>query len=124
MITATRFSGTVGKDAAATVALADKQQIETLLAHAESGLHGGDFPAAADSQRETIAALESLLKRIRNLEKSLDPNSLAAKIAEALKKEEELRKESAKKPLDPETAEKLAEEQTKLAEKISQLAEE
>ena len=44
------------------------------------------------------------------------------KIAEALKKQEEIREASAKKPLEPEAADKLAAQQDELAKKIDELS--
>ena len=46
------FSGEVGREAAEAVQMVEKQQIDGLLAKAETGLHGGDFTAAASSQKE------------------------------------------------------------------------
>ena len=79
------FSGEVGREAAEAVQMVEKQQIDGLLVKAETGLHGGDFTAAAGSQAEIIAALEALLQKIRHLQKTMDANSLEQKIAEALK---------------------------------------
>ena len=116
------FSGEVGREAAEAVQMVEKQQIDGLLAKAETGLRGGDFTVAAGSQTEIIAALEALLEKIRHLQKTMDANSLEEKIAEALKKQEEIREESEKKPLEPEAADKLAAKQDELAKKIDELS--
>ena len=112
----------MGREAAEAVQMVEKQQIDGLLAKAETGLRGGDFTAAAGSQTEIIAALEALLQKIRHLQKTMDANSLEQKIAEALKKQEEIREESEKKPLEPEVADKLAAKQDELAKKIDDLS--
>ena len=117
-----RFSGAVGKQAAEAMQMVEQLQIDGLLAKAEKGLHDADFTAASGSQAETIAALEALLEKIRQLQQAVDANALQQKIADALKKEEEIRAESEKKPLEPETADKLAAKQDDLAKKIDDLS--
>ncbi len=119
---ASRFSGPVGREAAAAAKLIENEQIDQWLGKAESGLHGGEFTAAAASQQQVISGLEALLEKIRNLQKSMDANSLERQIAEALKKQEEIREESAKKPLESAAADKLAAEQDALAKKIDELS--
>jgi hypothetical protein len=116
------FSGEVGKEAAEAMRMVEKQEVEQLLGKAEKGLRAGDFTTAAGSQKDVIDALEALLQKIRQLQKTMDADSLEQKIAEALKKEEEIREASAKKPLDPDVADKLAAEQDKLAKKIDEIS--
>ena len=101
--------------------MVEKQQIDGLLTKAETGLRGGDFTAAAGSQTEIIAALEALLQKIRHLQKTMDADSLEAEDRRGPEQEEEIRAESAKKPLEPEAADKLAAKQDALAKKIDAL---
>src|SRR5208282_2987133 len=116
------FSGDLGRQASEAVGMVEKQHIDGLLVKAEMGLHVGDFTAAASRQKETIAALEALLQKIRHLQKAMEAESLEEKIAEALKQQEDLREASAKKPLEPEVADKLAAQQDALAKKIDDLS--
>ena len=102
------FSGDVGREASEVVQMVQKQDIDGLLVKAETGLRAGEFAVAASNQKEIIAALEALLQEIRHLQKTVEASSLAEKIAEALKKQEELREASEKKPLEPNVADKLA----------------
>jgi len=115
------FGGDVGREAAEAVQMVEQQQIDRMMVKAESGLRGGDFTTAAGSQRDIIAALEALLQKIRHMQKTMDATSLEEKIAEALRKQEEIREASAKKPLQPDVADKLAARQDDLAKKIDEL---
>ena len=116
------FAGDLGRQATDVAAMADKLRIDGMLVKAEMGLHLGDFTAASGRQKETIAALEALLQKIRHLQNSMESNSLEEKIAEALKQQEELHEASAKKPLEPDVADKLAAQQDALAKKIDELS--
>ena len=99
----------MGREAAEAVQMVEKQQIDDSLAKAETGLRDGDFTAAAGSQKETIAALEALLQKIRRLQKTMDANSLEARrLPRPSSKQEEIREASEKKPLEAEAADKLA----------------
>jgi len=116
------FGGDVGREAAEAVQMVDKQQIDHMMIKAETGLRRGDFTIAVGSQRDIIAALEALLQKIRHMQKAMDATSLEEKIAEALNKQEELREASAKKPLEPDVADKLAAQQDEMAKKIDELS--
>ena len=119
------ISGEMGREAAEALQMVDKEQIDDSMSKAEQGLRNGDFATAASSQKETLAALDALLQRIRRLQKTMDAESqgekLEAKIAAALKQQEEIRAASEKKPLEAEVADKLAAEQDALAKKIDEL---
>jgi len=113
----------VGREAAGALALLQEQKGETELAAAAQSLAEANWSAAVEHQNRAIETFQQLLARLRRASGLLDrnePSQRNAVLEKLAARQEELRRRTELEAVNPETANRLVEEQLGIQKDLEQ----
>ncbi|NMC18999.1 MAG: hypothetical protein GYA33_01155, partial [Thermogutta sp.] len=119
------WGGEIGREAAAGLALLLEQNCETELAAAVQSLADANWSSAVEHQDRAVETLEQLLARLRRASGLLEGNEAAQRNAVLEKlaaRQEELRRRTELEAADPETADRLVEEQLGIRKDLERIS--